>query len=304
MAKKTAPILYRWTEHCPTCGGTYLHFAPMNAAMLERSAKAWTIDEVYRLEFLEGRSEKSHNAYFASLAHIWTNLPHNKQAEYPTVEHMRKRALIVAGYADMDYRTFDTPEDAEKCASLMRPREEFAVITVKGCVVRVYTAQSQSRSEMPEKGQFEASKRAVLEITSGIIGLTPDKVMAQVKGEPPPDEGDHYRYEPDLPEPATVPPAEAAAPAIPAPATGGPIPTATGPVELGHNEAGDPKQPRNYAQYLVYLGAWLPVYRSQSGITKRLADERKTLWPTFTPPLTATEIATIEELAMKRIRAL
>ena len=62
--------------------------------------RAYVIGEVYTLDIWEPRSTASHNHEFAWLAEAWRNLPENLADLYPTPEHLRKRALIDAGYYD------------------------------------------------------------------------------------------------------------------------------------------------------------------------------------------------------------
>src|SRR5690349_2757067 len=63
--------------------------------------KAYVVGEVYTLvEADASRSQASHRHYFAAVYDAWLNLPELDAERFPTVEHLRKYALIRAGYCD------------------------------------------------------------------------------------------------------------------------------------------------------------------------------------------------------------
>jgi len=100
----------------------------------------------------------------------WQNLPERVASEFPTPEHLRKHALIAAGFCDKQSVVFDSQEDAQRAAAFMRPVDPYAVVSVSGTVVTRYTAQSQSIRAMGKK-IFQESKDAVLEIIAGMVGV-------------------------------------------------------------------------------------------------------------------------------------
>jgi hypothetical protein len=123
------------------------------------------------LEPYEERSMASHKQFFASVREAWKNLPEEAADRYDTPEKLRKWALCKAGYADETYFEFESEQKAHAVAGLMRKLDEFAIVTVKQNHIRVYRAKSQSIHAMG-KEDFEASKRAVLDILSGTIGVS------------------------------------------------------------------------------------------------------------------------------------
>lgn len=130
------------------------------------------IGHLYELEIVEGRSSESHRHYFATIAQAWANLPEHLADQFPTSEHLRKWALIKAGWCDQDQIVVD---DADVLASLipfLRRRDEYSIVDVSENVVTVYTARSQAgRSQ--NKQQFQATKDRVFQILAELIGTDP-----------------------------------------------------------------------------------------------------------------------------------
>jgi hypothetical protein len=65
----------------------------------------------------EHRSKKSHDHFHAHLDEAWKQLPHGISELYPSVDHLRKRALIDAGYYDEEIIDCGTNEAAIRVAS-------------------------------------------------------------------------------------------------------------------------------------------------------------------------------------------
>lgn len=148
---------------------------PLNPRAADR---AYVIGEVYRLVPHEERSARSHNHYFASLHEAWTNLPEEAAERFPSVDHLRKWALIKAGFRDERSIACSSKAEAQRIAAFVKPMDEFAVVVVREAVVVVLTAKSQSVKAMG-KQDFQASKDAVLEIVSELIGVKPDQLQGQ-----------------------------------------------------------------------------------------------------------------------------
>lgn len=140
--------------------------------------KQFVCHEVYKLDVVEDRSLASHNFYFACLSAAWKNLPEDIAPRYPTMDRLRRRALIRCGYADERTFIFDTEADAVRLAGIIQAYDEDAVLLVKGRTVHVFTAKSQSMKAMGKK-DFEASKAAVLDVVSKLIGVSAATLSAQ-----------------------------------------------------------------------------------------------------------------------------
>ena len=141
-----------------------------------RCDEQFVIGQTYRLIAEEERSTVSHNHFFASLNEAWKNLPHDIAERFPSSEHLRKWALIKSGYADERTIVCDTHNDATKTAALFAYFNEHGVVVVKGRVLSILTAKSQSARAMDKK-TFQDSKQAVLDTVAAMIGVTSQKLQ-------------------------------------------------------------------------------------------------------------------------------
>lgn len=135
------------------------------------AGRQYTQGEVYRMAVEEERSGVSHRHYFASVHEAWKNLPHDLAELFPTSEKLRKWVLIKCGYANAQAMVCDTELDAARIAGMLGRMNEDSVVISKGRVMKMYTAKSQSVRSM-DKNEFQASKTAVLDYISGMIGVS------------------------------------------------------------------------------------------------------------------------------------
>jgi hypothetical protein len=142
--------------------------------------REYVVGEAYTLVETQDRSQASHRHYFASVYEAWLNLPDELAERFPSSEHLRKYALIRAGYRDERTITCASRAEALRLAAFIKPMDEYAVVAVSEAVVRVYTAKSQSTRAMGRK-VFQESKDAVLGALADMIGVTP-KELAVVGG--------------------------------------------------------------------------------------------------------------------------
>lgn len=166
MSEHLSPLLFIWEGDL---------FRPANPMVQARADKRYVIGQKYALMEFQERSGRSHRHYHAALHEAWQNLPEAIAKNYPTVEHLRKRALIEAGFYDAHTVTFNNRTDALKAAAFMRPMDEFSVVTTKGATVTRYSAKSQSYQAMG-KDDFNRSKSAVLDVVSSMIGLSREQL--------------------------------------------------------------------------------------------------------------------------------
>lgn len=143
--------------------------------------KRFVIGERYVLDVVEERSAKSHAAYFAAVTEAWKNLPDHLAEQFPTADHLRKFCLIKARFHEHRAIVANSKAEAQRIAAFIRPMDAFAVVTVKDCVINVYTARSQKLRAM-NRQEFEASKRAVLDLLDDMLGVTRGETARQ--GEP------------------------------------------------------------------------------------------------------------------------
>ncbi len=154
------PMVFRWTG---------AEMVPLHHRLAERH---FARGETYALVQHEDRSTATHNHEFAFIAEAWKNLPEDLAELYPSPEHLRKRALIQAGYFDEMAVDAGTNAAALRVASALRAMDDFAFVVVRGPLVVRRTAKSQSRRAM-NKQEFAGSKSKVLDIISDMLGVQP-----------------------------------------------------------------------------------------------------------------------------------
>ncbi|MBO6755432.1 MAG: hypothetical protein JJ902_03840 [Roseibium sp.] len=159
----TSPILYRWD------GDAMVPLPHFRA----RCDDEFVVEELYPLVPDQGRSQRSHNHYFACIKTAWLNLPEMEAANYPSPEHLRKFALIQNRYADERSIVCSSKAEAQRMAAFIKPMDEYAVVLCRECVVKVFTAQTQSKKAMGAT-LFQESKTAVLDWLEDFLGLERD----------------------------------------------------------------------------------------------------------------------------------
>lgn len=162
------PIVMRWDGDA---------MIPTSSYWATRADRVWVVGAEYQIVEHHDRSSNSHRHYFAAIADGWRNIPDELLDEYPTAEHLRKKALIAKRYADQRDHVCDTKVQARKLRAFIKPLDQYAVIEVRECVVRVYTAQSQSTKAMGAKA-FQQSKQDVLDFIDDLLGVARGDVAA------------------------------------------------------------------------------------------------------------------------------
>jgi hypothetical protein len=134
--------------------------------------------EDYLLTAVEHRSGKSHDHEFAWLAEAFKNLPEDIADNFPSVEHLRKRALIMGGFYHETIVDAGSNAAALRVAAFMKAKDQFSHVVVRGPLAVERIARSQSRRTM-DKAEFQASKTAIMEIVSAMIGVEPETLGQQ-----------------------------------------------------------------------------------------------------------------------------
>lgn len=148
------------------------HFIPAGAQWARVADRHFVVGQIYPLEVREDRSGVSHRHYFAAIHEAWQNLPEDVAERFPTSEHLRKYALIKAGFRDERSVVCGSKAEAQRVAAFIKPIDDYAVVVSQDAVVVIFTAKSQSVKAMG-KADFQRSKDAVLDILAGLIGTTP-----------------------------------------------------------------------------------------------------------------------------------
>lgn len=157
----TAPITFRWNGEA---------MEPATGFWFAKANKEFVVGETYPMVEHHEASGKSRGHYFASIADAHGNLPDEMLDAYPTKEHLRKKALIFKGWREERLHPCRTEGEAQRLAAFVKPMDDFAVITVRDAVVRVWTAKSQSAKAMGAK-DFQRSKQDVLDFCDDLLGV-------------------------------------------------------------------------------------------------------------------------------------
>ena len=164
----TAPVIFTWDGES---------MIPL-ARFAKLSDEQFVIGEKYKMEAIEARSVDSHNHYFACVNEAWLNLPESFADQFPTSEHLRKWVLIKAGFCDERSIVCASKAEAQRIAAFIKPMDTYAVVIASEATIKAFTAQSQSMRAMGKK-DFQASKQAVFDILSGMIGVETKELEAQ-----------------------------------------------------------------------------------------------------------------------------
>lgn len=134
-------------------------------------------DTIYLLGDVEDRSDISHNHEFAWLKEAWNSRPEHLSEAFQSAAHLRKAALIKAGFRDERSVVCGSRAEALRVAAFIRPMDEYAVVSVSGATVVVLTAKSQSKKAMG-KDEFQRSKTAIMDVVAEMLGISVDQLPA------------------------------------------------------------------------------------------------------------------------------
>lgn len=140
-----------------------------------RADAFYAVGERYILAPVAQRSDSSHRHEFAWLREAWMSLPDHLAEKFPTPEHLRKWALIRAGYSDSHTIVCASKAEAIRVAAFIRPIDEFAVVVTQGATVTRYTAKSQSKRAMGAR-EFQDSKTKIMDVIARMLGVEPGQL--------------------------------------------------------------------------------------------------------------------------------
>lgn len=149
---------------------------PYSAYWGRRAAAIWGTGEVLRITAEQDRSTQSHNHLFAVINEAWKNLPTLMADRFPSPVHLRKWAMIRAGYANRSELVCESPAGAKRAAAWARNDDEYCVVTVHRNVMVKLTAQSMAKDKMDKKA-FRECKEKVLDIISAEIGVARQELI-------------------------------------------------------------------------------------------------------------------------------
>lgn len=159
----TPPLMFRWDGEA---------FAPATQYWARQADKHFVVGETYKLVEHHDRSANSHRHFFATVNDAWNTLPDELREEYPSAEHLRKKALIRTGFHTCRDHVCASKSEAMRLRAFVAPMDDYAIVIAKESVIRVYTAMSQSQKAMG-RAEFQRSKEAVLGFIDNLLGVEP-----------------------------------------------------------------------------------------------------------------------------------
>ena len=159
----SATVMMRWDGETMT---------PANRYAKALADAEFVVGLAYQMTALEERSAKSHQAFFATVNDAWKNLSAEDEARWPTPDHLRRFALIQAGFADCQDIVCATNSEAVRLAAAVKKLDGYSLTSISDRVVRIWTAKSQKYRAMG-KADFQASQKAVREFCASLIGVSP-----------------------------------------------------------------------------------------------------------------------------------
>jgi hypothetical protein len=154
---------------------------PLRPHRVERDYEAGA---VYALVPYDERSRESHNHYFACVAAAWATLPEDIAPKFPTADYLRKWALVQARYCKIKTFVGANERDALMVERLFDGDDALTsgdvFVTRHGTIVHVMRPFSQSQKAMGRE-RFEQSKRDVLDVIAGLIGVHPDQLAREAE---------------------------------------------------------------------------------------------------------------------------
>ena len=127
------------------------------------------VGAVHGWQMAEHRSKASHDHFFAIINEAWKNLPEDMGDDFPSPEHLRKWALIKAGFCSETRIACANNSEAMTLATKAKAMDKYSIVAIDGKAVTIWTADSQRRDAMGRQAFQEAKERA-LHIISNLLG--------------------------------------------------------------------------------------------------------------------------------------
>lgn len=122
-------------------------------------------------------SDAARRRFFAIIREVWQTLPDHLAQQHVSAEHLRKAALIHAGWCDSKTIAAGSKTAALEVAALSKHLDRYAIANVSGSVVTVFTARSISKRACP-KAQFMPLSEKVYTWLSQLVGSDVEKAAA------------------------------------------------------------------------------------------------------------------------------
>lgn len=127
------------------------------------------VSDVSGWQMMEDRSAASHRHFFAMINEAWKNLPEDLADDLPSPEHLRKWALIKAGFCTKTQIVCANNSEAITLTATAKALDKYSIASLTGKTVTIWTAASQRRDAMSRK-EFQEAKERAIHIISELIG--------------------------------------------------------------------------------------------------------------------------------------
>ena len=128
------------------------------------------VGAVHGWQMAEHRSKSSHDHFFAVVNEAWKSLPEDMADDFPSPEHLRKWSLIKAGFCSETRIVCANNSEAMTLATKAKAMDKYAVVSIDGKAVTIWTADSQRKDAMGRQAFQEAKERA-LHVISTLLGI-------------------------------------------------------------------------------------------------------------------------------------
>lgn len=162
MAGVKLPIPMRWDAQTQTMTVLSGH--------TRRAADQFGAGGVFAMVELQDRSPETHRHFFATVREAWKNLDERDAERFPSDVHLRKWALIKAGFCDQRSMVCASNAEAQRVAAFMRRADGYDLVVIRGKVLTQYTAHSQAVGAM-KPDVFQRSKEGVFRVLSERLGV-------------------------------------------------------------------------------------------------------------------------------------
>jgi hypothetical protein len=157
---------------------------------LEYCRQNFVVGNVYNMQVVSPEEETSKGErghFFGCVKEAWENL-HEADKQFKSKDHFRHWVVIQAGYYTCQDFTELSASDAERKAATLgtwvHKMDPYAIVTIRGSVVRVYRARSL-KTRGPDaltKAEFHDMHEKALVIMSDLIGTDVAALLMQALG--------------------------------------------------------------------------------------------------------------------------
>lgn len=128
------------------------------------------VGAVHGWQMAEHRSKSSHDHFFAVINEAWKSLPEDMADDFPSPEHLRKWALIKAGFCSETRIVCANNTEAMTLATRAKAMDKYSIVAIDGKAVTIWTADSQRRDAMGRQ-QFQEAKERAIHVISNLLGV-------------------------------------------------------------------------------------------------------------------------------------